>query len=82
MSITAAAARREFGMLTVWMDSSAAGTIRRKQAALRASLGATQWQLFSQFLAESLVLALLGGALGVRLAAMLLKVIVVLLPQF
>jgi putative ABC transport system permease protein len=60
----------------------ARGTIRRKEAALRASLGATRWQLFSQFLAESLVLALLGGALGVGLAAMLLRVIVVLLPQF
>jgi putative ABC transport system permease protein len=60
----------------------ARGTVRRKEAALRASLGATRWQLFSQFLSESLALALLGGALGVGLAAMLLKVIVVLLPQF
>ncbi len=60
----------------------ARGTIRRKEAVLRASLGATRWQLFSQFLAENLVLASLGGALGVGLAAMLLKVIVVLLPQF
>jgi putative ABC transport system permease protein len=60
----------------------ARGTVRKKEAALRASLGATRWQLFSQFLCESLVLALIGGALGVGLAAMLLKVIVVLLPQF
>jgi len=58
------------------------GTVRRKEAALRASLGATRGQLFSQFLSESLALALLGGALGVGLAAMLLKVVVVLLPQF
>jgi putative ABC transport system permease protein len=60
----------------------ARGTVRRKEAALRASLGATRGQLFSQFLSESLALAVMGGALGVGLAAMLLKVVVVLLPQF
>jgi putative ABC transport system permease protein len=60
----------------------ARGTVRRKEAALRASLGATRGQLFSQFLSESLALAVIGGALGVGLAAMLLKVVVVLLPQF
>jgi putative ABC transport system permease protein len=60
----------------------ARGTIRQKEVALRASLGATRGQLFSQFLTESLALALVGGALGVGLAWMLLKVIVVLLPQY
>src|SRR5260370_2764029 len=60
----------------------ARGTIRQKEVAVRASLGATQWQLFSQLLTESLALAIIGGALGVGLAAMLLKVIVVLLPPF
>jgi len=60
----------------------ARGTIRQKEVAVRFSLGATQWQLFSQLLTESLALAIIGGALGVGLAAMLLKVIVVLLPPF
>jgi putative ABC transport system permease protein len=60
----------------------ARATTRQKEAALRASLGATRWQLFSQFLTESVVLALLGGALGVGLASIVLKVIVALLPQF
>jgi putative ABC transport system permease protein len=60
----------------------ARGTARQKEVALRASLGATRWQLFSQFLTESLVLAFIGGILGVGLASALLKVIVVLLPQF
>jgi putative ABC transport system permease protein len=60
----------------------ARGTVRRKEAALRASLGATRGQLFSQFLAESLALAVIGGALGIALAAMLLRVVAVLLPQF
>jgi putative ABC transport system permease protein len=60
----------------------ARGTIRQKEVAVRASLGATRWQLFSQFLTESLALALIGGALGVGLAWILLKVIVALLPPF
>lgn len=60
----------------------ARGTVRQKEVALRASLGATRWQLFSQFLTESLVLALIGGALGVGLAGSLLKIVLVLLPQF
>jgi len=30
----------------------ARGTVRQKEVAVRASLGATRWQLFSQFLAE------------------------------
>jgi predicted permease len=58
------------------------GTVRVKEAALRVSLGATRSQLFSQFLTESLVLALIGGTLGVALAGAMLKVISTLLPQF
>jgi predicted permease len=60
----------------------ARGTVRQKEVAVRASLGATRWQLFSQFLSESLVLAFIGGALGISLAWAMLKVIVVLLPPF
>src|SRR6202795_5256490 len=60
----------------------ARGTARQREVAVRASLGATRWQLFSQFLTESLALATIGGALGVGLAWALLKVITVLLPPF
>ncbi len=44
------------------------GTIRQKEVAVRAALGATRSQLFSQFLAESLVLAFIGGGMGIALA--------------
>ncbi|HEY4740811.1 MAG TPA: ABC transporter permease [Candidatus Acidoferrales bacterium] len=57
-------------------------TMRQKEVAVRSSLGATRCQLFSQFLAESLALALIGGAVGIALAWILLRVIVVLLPPF
>jgi predicted permease len=40
----------------------------RREVALRQALGAGRAQLFSQFLAEALVLCISGGALGVALA--------------
>jgi len=59
----------------------ARGTIRRKEVAVRASLGATRWQLFSQFLVESLSLALIA-AHGIAWRGVLLKGDVALLPRF
>ncbi len=44
-------------------------TSRRGDIALRGALGATKWQVIRLFFTESLILALLGGALGVTLAA-------------
>ncbi len=60
----------------------ARGTVRQREIAIRASLGATRGQLFSQFLTESLALAGIGGALGVGLAWGFLKVIIALMPPF
>jgi predicted permease len=60
----------------------ARGTVRQKEVAVRASLGATRGQLFSQFLTESLTLAAIGGALGVGLAWAFLQIIVALMPPF
>jgi putative ABC transport system permease protein len=60
----------------------ARGTVRQREIAVRASLGATRRQLFSQFLVESLVLAAIGGALGVGLAWGLLQVITALMPPY
>lgn len=58
----------------------AKGTTRLKEVAVRTSLGATRWQVFSQFITESLVLAGIGGTLGIGLAALLIRVLVAKLP--
>ncbi len=60
----------------------ARGTVRQKEIAVRASLGATRHQLFAQFLTESLALSTIGGVLGIGLAWAMLKVIVVMMPPF
>ena len=58
----------------------AKSTSRLREAAVRTSLGATRTQLFSQFLSENLVLAAIGGGLGIALGSVLLRVLVAKLP--
>ena len=49
---------------------------------MRASLGAAPGQVFRQLLTESLVLAAIGGAIGVGLAWVLLQAIVAAMPPY
>jgi putative ABC transport system permease protein len=60
----------------------AKGTTRLKEVAVRTSLGATRWQVFSQFLTESLVLAVLGGTLGIGLGAAIIRIMMAKMPPF
>lgn len=54
---------------------------REKEMAIRATLGAGRWALLRQMLAEGMLLALAGGALGLLLAYGSLRALVALLPQ-
>jgi putative ABC transport system permease protein len=60
----------------------ARGTTRQKEIGVRASMGASRQRIFGQFLIESLLMALIGGVLGVALAYVLMKVILAAMPPF
>ena len=54
---------------------------RAKEIAVRAALGAGRWRLIRHTLAESLVLAAIGGACGLALAYAGIRYLAVLAPQ-
>jgi putative ABC transport system permease protein len=60
----------------------ARGMSRQKEIAVRSSVGASGASLFWQFLAESLVLAAIGGVAGIVLAWGMLKVLIAAMPPF
>jgi predicted permease len=53
---------------------------RRREIAIRVSLGAQRWRVIRQLLAESLVLALAGAAIGIVLAFAGIRGIVAVVP--
>ena len=58
----------------------ARGTSRQREVAVRAALGASRIRIFNQFLTENLVLAFVGGVLGILFASFILTGITLVMP--
>src|SRR5262249_8395799 len=55
---------------------------RKKEAAIRAALGAGRWRISRQLLIESLLLAVVGGLMGMLLAHVGLRLFIVISPAW
>lgn len=58
----------------------ARGTVRKREMAIRSAIGASAGRLLRQMLAESLTLALSGGAMGIAIAYAAVRMIVAQAP--
>jgi putative ABC transport system permease protein len=74
LGVLAIASVNVAGMLT------ARGAARRREVAIRTALGASRRRVVRQLLTEAVVLFVLGGALGVTLGSMLLRLFVTVAP--
>ena len=54
---------------------------RQQELAIRAALGATRWRIATELLLENLLLALLGGVLGLALAYAALRLLIAIAPS-
>ena len=59
----------------------AKGMTRQKEVAIRTSLGASRANIFAQYLTENLLLALVGGLLGVGVGAASLRWLIAAMPR-
>lgn len=59
----------------------ARATVRQKEFTVRSALGASHWTIVRQLLAESVILAFLGGVLGLLLAHWATTVLVSMAPE-
>ena len=59
----------------------ARGFMRQREIAVRLSLGATRGQLVRQLLTESVLLSLIGGAIGIALSVALTRGLIAFIPQ-